>query len=73
MGIKRGIIVKWKKWLIERFLPAWCREELLSENRRLREQLQRQEEKISRLNAYIDGIQDALRCRQKIIIQGGGK
>ena len=43
----------------------------MDENRRLTEKIEKQAAKIDRLNAYIDGLQDAL-CRQpKIIINGG--
>ena len=60
-----------KRWIIDQFLPAWCRSELMDENRRLTEKIEKQAAKIDRLNAYIDGLQDAL-CRQpKIIINGG--
>ena len=60
-----------KRWIIDKFLPAWCRSELMDENRRLIENIEKQAAKIDRLNAYIDGLQDAL-CRQpKIIINGG--
>ena len=60
-----------KRWIIDKFLPAWCRSELMDENRRLTEKIEKQAAKIDCLNAYIDGLQDAL-CRQpKIIINGG--
>ena len=60
-----------KRWIIDKFLPTWCRSELMDENRRLTEKIEKQAAKIDRLNAYIDGLQDAL-CRQpKIIINGG--
>lgn len=63
--------MRWKRWMINKFLPAWCRSELMDENRRLTEKIEKQSAKIDRLNAYIDGLQDAL-CRQpKIIINGG--
>lgn len=62
---------KFKRWLIERFLPAWCREELLAENRRLRERVQRQAAEIDRLNAYVDGVRDAIRRQPRITINGG--
>lgn len=62
---------RFKRWLIERFLPAWCREELLTENRRLRERVQRQAAEIDRLNAYVDGVRDAIRRQPRITINGG--
>ena len=60
-----------KRWMINKFLPAWCRSELMDENRRLAEKIEKQAALIDRLNAYIDGLQDAL-CRQpRIVINGG--
>ena len=63
---------QFKRWLIERFLPAWCREELLEENRRLVETIAEKNAEIRRLNAYIDGVQAALRASRRITIQNGG-
>jgi hypothetical protein len=62
---------KLREYLINRFLPAWCREELLEENKKLRQKVERQAEEIDRLNAYIDGVTDALRRQPRIIVNGG--
>ena len=62
---------KLKRWIIDRFLPAWCRAELLDENRRLDARIKSQAAEIDRLNAYIDGMHDAMRRQQKITVQGG--
>lgn len=61
-------MIKLKRWLIERFLPAWCRDELLEENRRLRERLVCKEQEIDRLEAYIQGIHDNQRRQGRIVI-----
>lgn len=62
---------KLMEYLINRFLPAWCREELLEENKKLRQKVERQAAEIDRLNAYIDGVSDALRRQPRIIVNGG--
>lgn len=62
---------KLREYLINRFLPAWCREELLEENKKLRQKVERQAAEIDRLNAYIDGVSDALRRQPRIIVNGG--
>ena len=62
---------KLRESLINRFLPAWCREELLEENKKLRQKVERQAAEIDRLNAYIDGVTDALRRQPRIIVNGG--
>ncbi len=63
---------RFKRWLLERFLPAWCREELLEENRHLAETIAEKNAEIRRLNAYIDGVQAALRASRRITIQNRG-
>lgn len=60
---------RFKNWLINKFLPAWCRQECLDKIKKLKEQNERQAAEISRLNAYIDGMHDALK-RQRITVRG---
>lgn len=62
---------KIKQWLIGRFLPAWCREEMLAENRKLADKVQRQAAEIDCLRAYIEGLRTAMRYQPKIIANGG--
>lgn len=59
-----------KRWLYERFLPAWCRDDLMAVNKRLQETVDAQAQEIERLNAYIDGMQDAMIRQSRIIIKG---
>lgn len=61
---------KIKKWLYERFLPAWCRDDLMAANKRLQAKADAQAQEIERLNAYIDGMQDAMIRQSRIIIKG---
>ena len=60
-----------RKWLLERFLPAWAKVSVYRENRALRDKLERQEQDIRELNAYIDGLETALRSMRRIVIQNG--
>ena len=60
---------KFKRWLYNRFLPAWCKEELLSANRALSKTVAEQQHEIERLNAYIDGMETALRAQRRITIR----
>lgn len=64
-------MTKLKKWLCERFLPVWCREELLQENRRLQDSLREERSRNRELQAYIDGIHAALRTQRRITINTG--
>ena len=50
-----------REWLFERFLPAWCRTELMEENRRHRERIEALERENERLNAFVDGVEFVLR------------
>ena len=65
--------MRFKRWLFERFLPAWCREELLEQNERLRSRIAAQQQEIERLEAYIEGMRAALRRQPKIVIEGEKK
>jgi hypothetical protein len=58
-----------KAWLYQRFLPAYCRDELMEENARLLKANAEQRAEIDRLNAYIQGMETALRSRQRVIIR----
>jgi len=60
---------KLKRWLYNKFLPAWCKDELLSENQRLIQANHEQRQEIERLNAYIDGMETALRATRRITIK----
>lgn len=61
---------KFKKWLYERYLPAYLRDDLMEANKRLLKTVDAQAQEIERLNAYIDGMQDAMIRQSRIIIKG---
>ena len=52
-----------KEWLMGRFLPAWCREELLRENEGLAARLEEARQANRELQAYIKGMRHALKAR----------
>lgn len=60
---------KVKTWLLERFLPAWAKDSVCRENRRLLAQLERQKQEIRELNAYIDGLETGLRSLRRVVIR----
>lgn len=62
---------KFKVWLWRRFLPAYCRDGLLEENRRLKEALERERQKNRELRAYIEGARLVLRRIPRQITSGG--
>lgn len=61
---------KWKKKIIEKYLPMWCRGELMEENKRLKQKIQAQENQIEHLTAYLRGMQYAVRNGTKITVKG---
>ena len=60
---------KFKTWLVERFLPAWAKDSVYRENQILRAKLGDRDREIRELNAYIDGLETALRSMRRIVIQ----
>ena len=62
-------MAKWKQWLYRKFLPAYCRDKLLEENRALGDLVKSQAQEIAKLNAYIDGMEAALRHQKRITIR----
>lgn len=63
---------KLRTWLLERLLPAWAKDSVYRENMELLVRLERQEQEIQRLNAYIDGLETGLRAVRRVVIQAGG-
>lgn len=57
-----------KKWLLEKFLPAWAKDSVYAENKRLLAQAERQAQEIRELDAYIDGMEAAFRSMRRIVI-----
>ena len=47
---------RFKTWLLERFLPAWAKDSVYQENKKLLLQLERQKQEIRELHAYVDGL-----------------
>lgn len=64
---------KFKKWLINEFLPAWAKESVFEENRRLQSEIIRLRAIIAERDAYIDGLERGIRSQRRIIINTGGK
>lgn len=60
-----------REWLLERFLPAWAKDSVYRENEILREKLAERDREIRKLNAYIEGMETALRATRRIVIQNG--
>ena len=66
-----GTMSKIKSWLYNKFLPAWCRDDLIAANNRLFTANAELKQEIDRLNAYIDGFETAARLQRRITINTG--
>lgn len=60
---------KLEMWLLERFLPAWAKDTVYQENKRLLVQLERQRQEIRELHAYIDGLETGQRALRRVTIR----
>jgi hypothetical protein len=65
------MIKRLKRWLIERILPVWAREELMAEIERLKESNRQLAAECDRLNAYIAGVEAGIRAQRRIVINNG--
>lgn len=65
------MIKRLKRWLIERILPVWAREELMAEIERLKESNHQLTAECDRLNAYIEGLETGIRAQRRIVINNG--
>lgn len=65
------MIKRLKRWLIERILPVWAREELMEEIEKLKESNRQLAAERDRLNAYIAGLETGIRAQRRIIINNG--
>lgn len=64
-----------KKWLVEKYLPAYARAAMREDQARLRKKLEQEAEKNRQLRAYAEGLEyalDALGRRQDQLYIGGG-
>ena len=60
---------KIKTWLLERFLPAWAKDTVYQENKRLLALVERQKQEIRELHAYVDGLEAGLRALRRVTIR----
>lgn len=65
---------KFKKWLINEFLPAYAKDTLLREAQLLAEENKELRHQIAERDAYIEGLERGIRNQRRIVINTtGGK
>ena len=64
---------KFKKWLINTFLPAYAKDTLLREAEKLAAENAELRHQIAERDAYIEGLERGIRNQRRIIINTGGK
>ena len=62
---------KLKRWLIDRILPVWAREELLRQIRDLEEENERLRQVVALRDMYIDGLLAGAKAQRRIVINAG--
>lgn len=62
---------KIKRWLIERILPVWAREELLATIEKLEKQNEALRHELALQNEYISGLETGIRVQRRIVINTG--
>lgn len=62
---------RFKKWLIDHFLPMWAKESLLKDYTKLMHKVAELERRLERKEAYIAGLEDGIRAQRRIVINTG--
>lgn len=60
---------RFKRWLCERYLPAYCREAAMNGIAELERRVSKLQHENDRLRAYINGMETAMRAHRRIIIR----
>ena len=66
------MIKKFKRWLIDHFLPAYAKQEVWKAYEKEKERNAELVREVERLNAYIDGLETGIKAQRRIIIKSGG-
>lgn len=61
-----------KDWFIERFLSVWAKETVLKDNCRLKKENEALQQKMRRLEAYIQGLESGMKAGKRITIYNRG-
>lgn len=60
---------RFKRWIYDKFLPAWCREDLINRNQALIKDNEILRQENERMQAYINGMESGLRAQRRVVIR----
>lgn len=66
------MIKRFKRWLIERILPVWAREELLDQIARLEKENEELRHELALRNEYVNGLECGIRAQRRIVFNTTG-
>ncbi len=64
---------KFKRWLYERYLPAYCKEKLMQDNLLLEQTIDELKNENECLRSYVKGMEKAMRMQRRTIVLEGVK
>lgn len=64
---------RFKRWLCERYLPAYCKEELTRDNFLLGQTVDKLKHENDCLRSYVKGLEKAMRMQHRTIVLEGVK
>lgn len=62
---------KLKRWLMNKYLPAWAKDAAADEIARLQGQIEELKEENNRLRSFIEGYEAGVKAHRRIIINAG--
>lgn len=57
-----------KTWFLDRFLPMWAKETVLSDNRKLQQEVADLRAELERKTAYINGLMAGIKSQRRLVI-----
>ena len=59
---------RFKRWLVNKYLPTWAKQTMMEENEKLKAEVRRLRAEQDCLQSYCDGLETALRAIRRITI-----
>lgn len=59
---------RFKRWLVDNYLPTWAKQTVLEDNDRLKKKISQMELEMADLKGYCEGLETAIRAIRRITI-----